>query len=186
MNKIIPKVIDKYNLSKWQIRDLISTIIVIIHYNHTVKDSKCWVRLSPDKNVREAKSNRTICSKWSPRCSPIWRPSQRPCLEKTGTNSQIFLEKTCQKLKYNKKVKNKLTSQIYRKHRKKSTIISNPFYKKERRGAWGSSHSKQKGQGHHWKQFKIWEGSKKKMLKYGLWPNWLTPLPLCLSVVFLS
>ena len=39
MNEIIPKVIDKYNLSKWQIRDLISNIIVIIHYNHTVKDS---------------------------------------------------------------------------------------------------------------------------------------------------
>ena len=132
MKKIIHKVIKKYNLSKWQIRDLISTIIVIIHYNHTVKDSKCWVRLSPDKNVREAKSNRTICSKWSPRCSPIWRPSQRPCLEKTGTNSQIFLEKTCQKLKYNKKVKNKSTSsQIYRKHRKKAQLYQIRFIKKK-------------------------------------------------------
>ena len=82
MDEIIPNLIDKYNLSKWQIRDLISAMIVIIHYNHTVKDSEYWVRLSPDKNVREAKSNRTICSKWSPRHSPIWRLSQRSCLEK--------------------------------------------------------------------------------------------------------
>ena len=68
----------------------------------------------------------------------------------TETNSQISLEETCQKLKYNQKVKNKLTSsQIYRKHRKKITILSNPFYKKGRTGPWGSNHSKQKGQGHH-------------------------------------
>ena len=131
MNKIISKVIGKYNLSKWQIRDLISAMIVIIHYNHTVKDSEYWVRLSPDKNVREAKSNRTICSKWSPRCSPICRPSQRLCLEKTRTNSQILKEKTCQKLKYNKKVKNKLTSQIYRKHRKKAQLYQIRFTKKK-------------------------------------------------------
>ena len=72
---------------------------------------------------------------------------------KTETNSQISIEETCQTPKYNKIVKNKLTSsQIYRKHRKKANYIKSVLQKKGRRGPWGSSHSKQKGPGHQRKQ----------------------------------